>query len=703
MKRNFALAALLVLALIIMQVPTAVNADSEPCDCLEKVITLGIGNPSDHHKDNSPAVWVGGNFTAMPGFRESEGLLVVCKEMTVKTNGWLGVGTAGAGSGKIPDANSVMLAVGGDLEAISPSRVRISPPVTSITTVTNGIIPAVALIGGEVRGDVLAQHEDGVETIENIYDDLGPSAISHWADFKNQLITESKNLADMDYNGDVDPAEHTWDPIVFTGTDSGTDLQVFEIDDASIFATTEFGNYHFNSIPVLPDGRFVPILINVYGEDIHFFQNTVHINGEQVNSPAAPKVGNAASAILWNFVEAKTLDITGDSQVMGSIIAPDTVSVNITTSTNGRLYVNGNLTRSSSSFGNTEHHNFPWTGGEWYFKCSHEPLMGVPDDDSMSLTISKTWEPRDSEQNISGWKAVFQIEGPGDFDEEVVITGNGFATITGLAPGEYSVTETPIEGFSTTVSVNGVAAEGAYTVTVNLSADNAAVAFVNSENEPPENPGGETGGDDGNEPDEFEEYSETGSGVYYDDSDYLEAEQPAGRGTTDELDDPDNLENLTMGYPPTWGRLDDDSIEPGVPGDFDGYFSLPKTGVNSNTLELVIAMCCSAMLGITSLMLLRKSNKERFKPLGGASCLAHPNQNSRTLFLKELYNNPNLKHQVCHGCVRRHGYVRRQGCVRRQRGGDTSRPSLPQPLKKRGAREAAMLGHAVGVEFAGLP
>ncbi|MCL2046455.1 MAG: choice-of-anchor A family protein [Oscillospiraceae bacterium] len=364
-----AYAAILFIALLITLVPIGAEAEAQSCDCLTSIPS--VNSVSTIFEDNSPAMWVGGNFIAASDFKESEGLTVVRGNMIVQHNITLGVGVVGVGSGIVPTPDSVMLAVGGDLVATNSSMVIIGAPVSGTVTV-----PAHALIGGDVIGDVSAVYIDGLiisEDGRNIYDNLGPLAISHWAGFESELKAESAKYALMTPTG---TATSLGGSITFDSNDISAPIQVFEINASDLAVATSYCDFYFTNIDQGSNGRYTPIVINVIGANATLFQTSVNINGTRVDGLATPNFGNAASAILWNFVDATYLEIPGSSQVMGSIIAPHTSTVNISAHTNGRLFVNGNLTRSGT---NTEHHNYPWIGGGWYFKCSHEPLVGPPE------------------------------------------------------------------------------------------------------------------------------------------------------------------------------------------------------------------------------------------------------------------------------------------------------------------------------------
>ena len=395
--RRFNRVTTVFIILLMATASIAAGEEAEPCDCIETM--PGIGNPSVIYEDNAPAVWVGGDFIVGPNFAETEGLTVVRGDLLVQHDGLLGVGVVGVGSGIVPTPDSVMLAVGGDLIAQDPNRVRIGAAIPA------GTISALALIGGEASGDIKALYNDGTEDRRNILEELGASATAHWSGFEEELKAESTKLKLLEPTGTV---ESIWDVAVFTSTNISAPLQVFTISAGDLADFSSWGGFEFWDIPRLENGRFTPIVVNVIGESASMLQMDVRFDGERVDDKSSTDFGNAASAILWNFVDAKELVISGTSQTMGSIIAPFTETVTITTHTNGRLFVNGDLTRSGTG---TEHHNYPWTGGGWWFTHSHEAILGVPtgpeepediEDPEDTAEPEDPTEPEDPEEPIPG-------------------------------------------------------------------------------------------------------------------------------------------------------------------------------------------------------------------------------------------------------------------------------------------------------------
>ncbi|WP_312347903.1 choice-of-anchor A family protein [Actinomyces sp.] len=96
----------------------------------------------------------------------------------------------------------------------------------------------------------------------------------------------------------------------------------------------------------IPDGSYLIFTGNGLDGHVEVFS----VTADQLTTGGTP-----------NFVDvgdATTLDISGTTQFMGSILAPN-ASAGITPNTNGRLFVGGDLTVSSKG---QEHHSFPWIG-----------------------------------------------------------------------------------------------------------------------------------------------------------------------------------------------------------------------------------------------------------------------------------------------------------------------------------------------------
>src|SRR5699024_1586371 len=95
-------------------------------------------------------------------------------------------------------------------------------------------------------------------------------------------------------------------------------------------------------------------------------------------------LGNASSRILWNFSEVSELSLGGTSQFIGSVVAPK-ANADITASTNGRVYVGGNLRTHGNG---NEQHAYPWIGSS-VFECHAEPPGPVPEPDTGGFAVHK--------------------------------------------------------------------------------------------------------------------------------------------------------------------------------------------------------------------------------------------------------------------------------------------------------------------------
>ena len=326
----------------------------------------GVGNPHSVFVDNSIAKWVGGNFTATGRFAESEGLNVIRGNLYLQTQGLVNFGVVGVGSGIFPANESVMLAVGGNVTVTYPSWGKVGAPIPA------GIFTGQGFIGGSITGRFVDVWNVLPNDSAFIHTDLGAAATSHWNNFEGRLRSDSAYFRSREATGTVSLGNN----ITFHSTNPTANPQVFNINAAVLNNMASWGTIAFTGIPVQENGLYTPVVINVYGGPINFGFSRFLVNGVFVDYPLSnPRFGNASSALLWNFADTTSLRINGTSQFMGSIIAPNTQSTFLEVHTNGRLFVNGNLTRTGTG---TEHHNFPWLGGSNHFTCSHGTGITTP-------------------------------------------------------------------------------------------------------------------------------------------------------------------------------------------------------------------------------------------------------------------------------------------------------------------------------------
>ncbi|MET9776927.1 choice-of-anchor A family protein [Streptomyces sp. NPDC006367] len=325
----------------------AVAADRS-ASCPVPGSTPGIGN-TPRFTDNNVAVYAGGDYTADGGTAEAEGLLVVRGDAKFDKGGVFNVGRAGAGSGILPAAGEVMLAVGGGLAIAEGTTVDVGHGLVSGPGYGGSV-----RVGGEQTGEgELTTNGGSLTTGKGAKEALGA-----YASFGGTLKKESAGLGALKPTG---TAKREGGSVTFTG--AGKDgLQVFEISAADLDGTS---SYSFKSIP---DGS--PVVVNVTGsQPVRINPLSVGFDGEQADLYSSSKFGEAASRILYNFEDVTSLTLGGGGNFMGSILAPE-ASADITASTNGRLYIGKDVRTHGSG---NESHNYPWTGTPAFACRTGEP------------------------------------------------------------------------------------------------------------------------------------------------------------------------------------------------------------------------------------------------------------------------------------------------------------------------------------------
>ncbi|SMF14532.1 choice-of-anchor A domain-containing protein, partial [Cellulosimicrobium cellulans J1] len=325
-------------ALVVVAGPSAAPASAVPGQCPAPGEMPGIGNLPPKFTDNNVAVYAGGNYLATGSAAESEGVLLVRGDATFDKDpdGLFNVGTVGVGSQITPDPGALMLAVGGDLTIVGTNTVQVGA----------GLTPGGAVqVGGALTAPAGQPETEGAPVTTGMGQ---AAAMSPFADFQDVITETSASLGTATATG---TATRDGGRVTFTSTDpSNVTLQAFTIDAADLDGASEF---FFAGIPA-----DAPVVINVVGGPVAVSANYVDYNGVRADDLSSAALGEAASRILWNFVDAEQVDITGSGQFIGSILAP-AASSTITSSTNGRVYVGNDLTTAGSG---NEQHNYPWIG-----------------------------------------------------------------------------------------------------------------------------------------------------------------------------------------------------------------------------------------------------------------------------------------------------------------------------------------------------
>nr|WP_030151271.1 choice-of-anchor A family protein [Oerskovia turbata] len=309
----------------------------------------GIGNlPA--FTDSNIAVYAGGDYSATGTAAESEGLLVVMGDATFDkaAGGVYNVGSAGVGSQITPPGGTTMLAVGGDLTV---------GPLTTMDVGANVVGGGNVDVGGSITNTVPLALNGGVATPS-----MGAAAVASYTSFQDVITEESRLLAQpAGTPGKIEP----WGELRFTG-DPDASLHTFTVDGAALTSLGKKVSVFFDEI-----GGTAPIVVNVTGSAVDLDAQSFFFGTTQVNALSSPELGNAASRILWNFVDATSVELGENDQFMGSILAPH-ADVTLTTSTNGRVYVGKTLSVLGIG-GGIEQHNYPWTGSGPFTCLSDEP------------------------------------------------------------------------------------------------------------------------------------------------------------------------------------------------------------------------------------------------------------------------------------------------------------------------------------------
>lgn len=318
--------------------------------------TAGIGtvhpaNPSKPQPvDGNANVYVGGDYTRTTG-AELEGQLVVRGNARFEGSAGYNIGWAGAGSGLIPAADSTALRVGGDVHTGSGSG---STLIVGTVDAANAPKPVHVRVGGRVTGSgsISLQHT-GSTTATGLGRDsaLGSPAFSNWAANNHAVLRQTAESNEK--AGTAGTVVREAGGFLTLNGARGATRHLFVIDASDLGTQGWVLNLGANIQPSHP------IVIKVTGS-----QPTVNIQDVWFNKfqhvMGSERFGQAAAQILWTFPTAKQVTI-GGAHVPGSIIVPtpDATTTVTANSTNGRLWVAGNLTQKGAG---SEFHAFPFIG-----------------------------------------------------------------------------------------------------------------------------------------------------------------------------------------------------------------------------------------------------------------------------------------------------------------------------------------------------
>jgi choice-of-anchor A domain-containing protein len=295
--------------------------------------------------------YFGGDFLALPGAQETEGVIVVGGDATYNTGAWFNTGVVGVGSQVRPPAGSDMLITGGNTTVASGTL--------EVAHGSSGNIVA----GGSITGSYVAATAT-------------PNAVSPlttYADFASHNSALSTEYAALSDTGTVVATD--WD-VTFTSTNADP-VQVFTVSGADLGASLVSKTMVFSNIPA-----DAVIIINVTGTAPTLWANQFFYNGTAIvpDAIAGRVFSHVTQSLLWNFSEATSLALGDGDQLLGSVIAPHTTTTALLTSTNGRVYLAGDVTMGGSVQEGIEIHSYTF----------REPFDCPPADGSLSISKALT-------------------------------------------------------------------------------------------------------------------------------------------------------------------------------------------------------------------------------------------------------------------------------------------------------------------------
>jgi choice-of-anchor A domain-containing protein/LPXTG-motif cell wall-anchored protein len=366
-----ALAGLTLAALPVGPTETAV-ADSP--SCLEGYADFpNLKGAPRYGTDTEVGVYIDGTLSTGSGASEMEGKFVIGGDAVFDSGAYFNVGVVGAGSQVTPAAMTDMLITGGDVVVGAPANF------VEVGNLIGGNIVAGGTVTGGGPSPTAFVNTNGGSITENAAAPLAAYS----------TIPTYYQALSSDYDALTDTGIVTNDAgnVYFDG--NGTDTrQVFTVAGSVLGAIGATKSMVFTNIPT-----DAVVIINVTGASAvvsanSFSFSTTSTAGATVN-PTAPEPDRVFSqftqSLLWNFPSATSVTLGDQDQLLGSILVPTAASsLQLFTSTNGRIYVNGSLTLGGGTQAGLEIHNYPFREA-----CTVTPTTG-------SISVNKVLSDPDS-------------------------------------------------------------------------------------------------------------------------------------------------------------------------------------------------------------------------------------------------------------------------------------------------------------------
>ena len=459
----------------IVQTPTCPAPDSMPT-----ITTLGQAGAI--FTDNNVNIFTAGNYTSTNV--ESEGLLVVMGDATV---GRLNIGAAGGGSFVVPTDKSVMLAVGGDMHAPQGALIGV------------GLAPAITGGSVQIGGSLTGSLDPGSG---NVTRELGSAAVAQWAGLSAAMTAESRALFELADTGSYEATGPiSWGYLKITAGAESSGRHVVTIPSSALQAGNDTTGVYFTDLAT----SGAPLVINVVDDTNGVLNFPAHNSyagaGMEMLANNTPNIGNIASRVLWNLDDSFTsvtigAPNSGGMQMIGSWLSPGLAHVTLNSSTNGRVWVNGDLT---SQGGGNEQHSYPWNYATSALRCKAgrgEPVEPVTGAFSVAKVVTGT--AQDLVPSATAFTIGYTVDGVAATPLTVLANGTP-VTVTGLPAGAKVVfaeaSPDAISGMTwdaPVITVGGTALNA--TTPLVITADRTAVVTVTNTATKDTDPGPGNGG-----------------------------------------------------------------------------------------------------------------------------------------------------------------------------------------------------------------
>jgi len=310
--------------------------------------------------DPDLGVYINGDFDLTTGTSELEGKYLVTGDVDFNTADYFNIGVVGIGSQYVPPAGSDILTAGGN-----------------VTVGTTTMLDVGTSVGGNIRAAGTVGPTGKLQFVPGSGIITDPAAGTRYAAEATNFNAVSDFYAPMETTG---TAVSTTGIVTFTG-DGTSARQVFSIAGTLLGSSSTAGTktMAFTNIPT-----DAIIVINVTGTTAVVSANTFSLNGTLISNPYADPFGEVTQSILWNFPTATSVTLGYGDQLLGSVLIPTAnSSLDIQTSTNGRVYVNGDVTMGGPN--GLEMHNYGFRQEECTATGSFTITKALSDPDDVTL------------------------------------------------------------------------------------------------------------------------------------------------------------------------------------------------------------------------------------------------------------------------------------------------------------------------------